>query len=610
MSRNRLRIFRWRAVGPLLLVLLLLLVLWLIFGDTLVRKEAEASLTESLGTEVDIARLAIRETDAAVDLGGLAIADPRDPRRNLVEAGAITVAVDPVPLTEKKLVINDLRLSGLRFLTQRKTPARPADPNSPAGRLLRETEEWAREKFQFPSLALKRVDTLKTLALNPEQLGTVKAAQALLGRADSTRTDFEQRLTGLALGPLVDSSTALVNRLAKTDPKTLGIAGVKDAVAQVQQAVDRVKQARGRLQALEGAARGSLGALQQGLADVDAARQRDYAFARGLLQLPGLDAPQIGGALFGPQSVDYFQRALYYARLTQRYVPPGLQPWNRPGPKRTRMDGTDVEFPREHEYPRFLLRQGTLDLALGAEGQHAVAGTVANLTSQPALLGRPATVALSGKVGGEHPLGIDLSGYSRHFGRTPLDSVAVRVSGVELPAFPFPGLPFGVSPGRSAVGFSFSLAGDRLAGSWEVTSDQVRWARDTSALASASLVENTVWRVVSGLSSLQVRADLGGTIANPTLRIRSNLDDAIAGRLRSLVGEEVAKAEARARAAVDQLVDQQVTAVRGRVGAFETQALARLPVERSRLDGVQQQLESQLKRLAGSAAGGIKLPKL
>jgi len=39
------------------------------------------------------------------------------------------------------------------------------------------------------------------------------------------------------------------------------------------------------------------------------ARQRDYAIARGLLKLPGLDAPDIGAALFGSAAVDRFQRA-------------------------------------------------------------------------------------------------------------------------------------------------------------------------------------------------------------------------------------------------------------------------------------------------------------
>lgn len=608
--KRAIKIFRWRAVGPLLLFGLLLIVLYLVFAERIARIETEDTLSEALGTEVDLESFRIREQDAAVDLGGLAIADPRDPSRNLLEAGTITVDLDPAPLAEKKIVIDELRLSGLRFLTTRKTRARPADPNSPAGKLLRETEQWARDKFNFPKLALARIDSARSLVLNPEQLASVKAAKALVGQVDSTRIAFEASLTGLQLKPLVDSSSALVTRLAQSDPRQLGIAGAKSAITDVRQAIDRIKTAKTRLSDLETTAKASFGVLQQGLQAVDAARQQDYAFAKGLLQLPSFDAPNIGASLFGTQSTDYFQQALYYAQIVQRYVPPGLQPWNRPGPKRLRRAGTSVEFPKEKSYPRFLLRKGDIDLATGAATQHEFRATFGGITSQPELYGRPATLTGSGRLAGEHPVGIDLALMSRHFGKAPKDSLVAGVEGVSLPAIQLPGLPFAVHPGLSNVAFAFSLAGDRIAGSWDVSSNQASWTGDSTHLAAASLVENTVWRVVSGLTQLRVHAELGGTVSSPTLKVSSNLDDALAARLRGLLGEELAKGEKKARDAVDKLVNQQIASLQGKVNDLQTQALQRLPIEKGQLDDVQKKLETELKRLAGSAAGGLKLPKL
>jgi uncharacterized protein (TIGR03545 family) len=610
MSRKRFKLFRWRAVGPLLLFLVLLVVLWILFADRIVRRETEANLSAILGTQVDIGSLRIREADAAVDMGGLAIAHPGDPNRNLLEAGSITLDLDPLPLAEKKIIVEEVKLSGLRFFTSRATPARPADPNSPAGKLLQETGRWATDKFQLPKLVLARVDTLKDLVLNPGQLGTVQAAAGLAGKADSTRDHLERTLARLEIGPMVDSSAALADRLAKADPKKLGLAGARDAVASAQRAIDGLKQARSRLQELETTTKASMASLARGLSDVDAARQRDYAFARGLLALPSLDAPNIGAALFGTQSLDYFQRALFYARVAEKYVPPGLQPWNRPGPKRTRMDGTTVEFPKEREYPRFLVKKGDIDLAVGEGARHEFAASFAGITSQPALYGRPATLDASGRLGGDRPVSVSISALSRHFGASPKDSLAARVSGVHLPAISVPELPFVVNPGRSTVGLAFSLAGDRLRGTWEVASDEAAWTTDTTRAGQASLVETTVWEVVRGLSQLRIRADLGGTLESPTLKVGSNLDDAIAARLRGLAGEALAKGEAKAREAVDRLVAPQVTALQGKMNTLQEQVVDRLPVERGRLDDIQKKLEREVKRLAGSAAGGLRLPKL
>jgi len=73
-----------------------------------------------------------------------------------------------------------------------------------------------------------------------------------------------------------------------------------------------------------------------------------------------------------------------------------------------------------------------------------------------------------------------------------------------------------------------------------------------------------------------------GTIKAPKLSVRSNLDDAIVQRLKAVVGEEVAKAEALARAKVDGIVTEQVEA----------------------------DLQAEFKRLTGGLAPEIGLPKI
>jgi uncharacterized protein (TIGR03545 family) len=610
MTGARFKLFRWRAIGPLLLFFLLLVVLWAVFADTVARRQAEATLSEMLGTQVDIGRLTIRETETAVQVDRLAIADPRDPRRNLLEAGSVVIDLDPVPLTEKKLVIDRLSLQGLEFLTARKTPARPADPNSPAARLLSQTGNWAREKFQLPSLVMGRLDSARSLALDPGQLGTIKAAETLAGRVDSTRQALEESLGQLEVQGLVDSSAALVAQLSALDPRKLGVAGVQRTVTSVRQSMDRLRRAESRLKDLEQSARGSLDVLRQGLQEVDAARQRDYALARSLLQLPGLDAPEVSAALFGAPSLSYFETALGYARILERYVPPGLQPWKRPGPTRTRRDGTTVEFPQLAEYPRFLLKQGDVDLTVGGPVPGTLRATAGGITSQPALVGVPATVGIAGALGAERQVGVQVAGMARHFGSDPKDSLAARLTGVSLPTIRFPNLPFGVNPGPSTLSASFSLAGDRLQGSWEVVSTRATWLADSARLKNASPVEEIIWRVLSGLTTLRVRAELGGSVEHPTLAIRSNLDEAIAGELRALVGAEVAKAERKARQAVDQLVAEQADAVQLRMAGLTAQVTERLPLERGQLDAAHQRLEAEVRRLTRGAAGGLTLPKL
>jgi uncharacterized protein (TIGR03545 family) len=607
----RLRIFRWRAVGPLLFFFAVLVVLWLLLADRIARRQSEAALSDLLGTQVDIRRLRIREAEAAVDIGGLAIADPRDSTRNLIEAADITLDLDPVALAEKKLVIDQVSLLGLDFLTRRATPARRVSADGPTARLIRQSDDWVRDKFNIPSLALGRLDTLKQLVLKPEDLGTIKAVTGLAGRLDSIAGGVRQSLDRIAAATLADSAAALADHLASLNPKQTSPQEIRNLVQGVDQFRRSLKGAGAELKTVEATVQGAAGALAGSLAEVNAARERDYAFARGLLRLPSLDAPQFGAAVFGPVSLASFQRALVFAQVAQRYVPPGLQPWNRPGPKRARLAGSDVEFPRERSYPRFLLRQGEISVGQGDKAEYPFSASFGGITTQPALYGRPATLTASGRIGGrDGPLGVDLGLYSFHAGGTPRDSVTLRLTDLELPAIELAGVPFSLEPGRGTMGFAFTMSGDRIAGSWRLRAPNARWSADTAQLRGERTPEGLLWRVVRGLTDLQVRADLGGTLTSPTLAVHSNLDDAVAGSLKTLFGEELARAEAKAREAVDRLVAPQVAAVRAKYDAFTSDVAKRIPLEQGQLQAADARLAKEIKRLTTGALGGISIPKL
>lgn len=605
----RLRIFRWKAIGPLLLLLLVIGILVVLFAEPVARDTTEEVSTELLGTQVDVGRLDLLPRQASVDLGALQVADPFEPRRNLVEADRIVLKLNPEALAEKKLVVERFALQGMRFGTTRKTPARPVSGDGFAPQALRAVRAWG-QQFDVPILQLTPIDTLKQLVLNPAQLGTVQAAQGLLARTDSTREALEQGFKAVDVRGTVDSARALADRLSKTDARTLGLDGTRQAIQSVQQSLKQLDASRKQIDGLQRNVTQGVKSLGTGVTNLDEARKRDYAFARSLLKLPSFSAPDIGSAFFGKVSIDRFQQALYWAELARHYMPPGLLPREDAGPKRFRASGTTVRFPKEHEWPSFLLELGQVDFTIG-DGllKGAYAATVQGVTSSPALYGRPMTVTAKRNAPGSAIAGLDIGAVVDHRTAGVRDSVSARLRGVKLPSFAIPKLPFRIVPGTGAANLDFALRGDRLLGRWSIGSDQVAWALD-SAGGPRSDLEQLVWRVVSGLKQLDVKAQVSGTIKAPKLSVRSNLDDAIAQRLKAVVGEEVAKAEAMARAKVDSLVADKVEPVKQRVAAVQADATKRVADERTRLDTVEADLQAELKRLTGGLAPGIKLPKI
>ncbi|HKT61375.1 MAG TPA: TIGR03545 family protein [Gemmatimonadales bacterium] len=604
----RVKIFRWKAIGPLLGLLVLLGILLWLFAEPIARQTTEEASTELLGTEVNVGRLDLLPRQASVDLGALQVADPFEPRRNLIEADRIVLKLNPEALTEKKLVVERLALQGMRFGTARKRPARPVKGGGFAPQALRAVREWG-QRFDVPLLQLTPIDTIKSLVLNPTQLGTVQAAQGLLARTDSTRQALDRAFQTLDVKGTVDSAHALAQRLASTDPRALGIDGTRQAIQSVQQTLKRLDQARQQVSALQRNVASGVQLLGAGVQGLDEARKRDYAFARSLLKLPSISSPDIGSAFFGKVSIDRFQQALYWAELARHYMPPGLLPRQDPGPQRLRASGTTVRFPKERAWPSFLLQVGQVDFSIDAGLlKGAYAATVQGVTSAPALYGKPMVVSARRDAPGSAIAGLDVGAIVDHRTSNVRDSVAARLRGVQLPAFDIPGLPFRLAPGTGSANLAFMLRGDQLAGRWAIGTNQVSWSLDSAG--TRSNLEQIVWRIVSGLKQLDVSAQLGGTVKAPTLSVRSNLDDAVADRLKAVVGEEVAKAEAMARAKVDSLVNDKVQPVKQRIASLQADATGRVGDQQAQLDKVQAELEAQLKRLTAGVAPGIKLPKI
>ncbi|NUQ21342.1 MAG: hypothetical protein HOQ09_10325, partial [Gemmatimonadaceae bacterium] len=370
--------------------------------------------------------------------------------------------------------------------------------------------------------------------------------------------------------------------------------------------------AKKRVESLARDAKASTVVLSAELQALDSARREDYAFARSLMKVPSIEGPDLGGALFGDVSIDRFQKIMYWAEMAQKYVPPGLLPREQPGPKRLRMAGSTIAFPRAREYPDFLLRRGDIDLGVG--GRNAASGkyvvSVTNVTTMPALVREPTRFTLTRRSTAGIVAAVDAAGVLDHVGGRIRDSLAVDASGVTLPSFPLPGLPMRATLGQGTSRIDVLRAGDRVAARWTIRAPGVTWQR-TDSIAMGAGVKNTMEalavRVIEGVNDLEIVADLTGPIAKPALAVRSNLDRILADRMRAVAGEEIAKAESKVRAQVDRIVDEKTAPLRAKADSLRAQGEQLVADARTRLDEEKKKLDERLKALL-PGGGLIKLP--
>jgi uncharacterized protein (TIGR03545 family) len=609
-ARKRTRIFRWQGIIPLVVGLALLYFGWALFGERTIRDTITEAGTKALGTQLDIAELKVRTFASTVELRGIALADPFDRTRNLFEVALVRLELEPRPLLEKKLVIRRLSVADVRTGTRRDRPASAVTGPGFAPRALAEVQRFA-QQFNVPLLSLTPFDTLRALALDPTKLKAVQAALSLAGNADSVKHSIDSAYAALRLQETVDSSAALVARLQNTNVRSLGIDGARRAVADLRRAASRVDSAKARVQGVVTVARRGVDSLQAGLRAIDDARRDDYAFARGLLQLPSFDAPDIGSALFGKVTIDKFQQAVYWTTLARQYAPPGLLPKESPGPKRMRRAGTTVHFASVKSTPRFLLRRADVNVTVGggaASGAYTFAAS--DVTTDPAILGKPALFAIRRVAKGSDVDSLRIVGSLDHTTARPREIVNAQAAGVNLPSVALPALPYSMDPGRGTSEMRFVFDGEQLSGRWVVRSTNLTWKQDSSRARKLNTLETLVARVLTGVHQLDMTADISGTLKTPHLAVKSNLDRQIADRLRAVAGEQIAVAQAKVRAQVDKVVEEKSAPVKARIAELRTESERRVADARTRLDEEKRKLDERLKALSGGIIGLPKLPGL
>ncbi len=597
---GRPRLFRWRGVFALIFGAALVVAAWMLFGDLILKSTISEAATKSLGAQVDIGSLHLSLTGTSLDLRDVTVAHPFDPTRNVIEIRRVRVKLEGRPLLEKKIVISEITIDSVRGLTRRKTRARPVVAGGFLPGAMREADKWSAQ-FKLPLLSLTPIDTIRSLILDPGQLQTVQRAKALATRADSLKDVTTARFKALRLTQTADSAQALLARLNGQTPRTLGIIGTRNAVADVRRFAARVDSTRRTLDAMRVSMRADVDSLVASAASLDESRQADYAFARGLLKLPTFDAPNIGPALFGQVSIDAFQRAMYWVMLAREYAPPGILPREQAGPKRLRRSGTTIHFVKPQSLPRFHLRRAalnlTLDSAAGAmRGVYAL--RIADVTTDPAIVGRPTAFSLTRASGGAAVESLLVVGSLDHTKARQTETIVVRAAGVTLPMFAVPAVPLRLDLGKGTSSLRFNVAGDAVTGTWTVASPHPTWHPDSARRRPMNTLEGLVTRVLTGVQTVEVAADIRGTTKAPTLLVRSNLDRAVADNIKRVAGEEISKAEAKVRRQVDAFVDKETAPVKAKIAETRAEVDQRIAEATAKMDKAKADLAARLKELS------------
>ena len=593
-------------------LMLLVAFAWWLYADRLVERSVEATGESIVGARVELESADFQPLAGSIRLTGLQVANPDAPMSNLMEAGEIVVDLMLGPMLAKKVVVQDLVVTGVRFNTPRETSGALENPAPESGQLWRQVNSWAHQ-IEIPEFSLESLTgAVRTEAISADSLRTVQFARETVSRVDSLRATWEARITSLDPRPRIDSVRAVVARVEAFRPSPLNALQIPDLLRDARSTLSGVTSLQQEVTSLDDEIRAGIGSLDLNADRLAELRAEDLAYARGLLDIPSLEAPSISPALFGGTALTWLKPVMYWAHTAERFIPPGLDPRNRPGPQRARAEGTTVEFPGGAEWPAFLVQQGEVGLEIGGTGIAAGAYTalVSNLSSSPSLVGAPVEINVGRQEGAQGPSGLSLSAVLDHTTDVLRDSVGLSLDGVSLPEIDIGALGGRLNLGAGASTFAFRRVGDQIAAQLNWSSPDLELIRATAASATPPAIGSADWvrelllTTIEGVGRVELGMALEGDLNNPSLSVTSNLGEAISESLRRELGQQIEAAEARLREEVDSRIQPPVADARSRVDGVRTGVADRVAAERAEIEELRARLEARVEEL-GSAVPGL-----
>lgn len=580
----------WVKKGPVLGTLGAVLLLWafvFFFFDTVLKRGLIAGGQAATGAKVEIGSVRSKWLKGTLEIKGIAVADREAPMKNLVELSRVAFQLDVSAALRGKGVVREAALEGLRLGTARKTSGairNPPPPSALSAAIQRQIAPAASKAIEVKSNAVAEVDAAKLQGLKK------------LDEAKAKAKEIEDRWKGKA------AEAKAIEKEAKDIADSLKSIGGSDLLKKAAAAADaqkRIKALIARVDSQKAEAQKDIAEAQSLMKEADELRKQDLNGLLAAAGLPTLDSQDLARRLLGAQTASRLTTAMKWMRLAREKAAARKAANPPPPPRRA---GVNVEFPRAHTYPQYLLENakisGTLDGMMG--GALDLKGVLDGVTSNPKLYGKPATLTLAGKsVSGP---AVTLAGRLDQ----QKDPVGVTVD--------FSGSGFslaGTSLGDGEVGGALTAGTAKLKGRLSSAGDE--WTGEVLVEASGVVLEpkvalgGTAGALVSdalrSLTGFNVRIGISGREDDLKLAFSSNAGEVVAAAMRKAVSGQLEAQKKVLEGKLAALYGDKTKDARASVDGLAGKLLGPLDAQKGALN-------KQLQDSIGKALGGRGLDKL
>lgn len=557
---------RTGAVIPSVILIALVAVYFSFFFDANLRSALEYVGTQVNGAEVDIGSVRTSLLHASIAFNHIQITDKNKPERDIIEIGQIRFKLLWDALLRAKLVVDDSAVLGIDALVPRahRGYVVPPPPPSQKGSGLLEAaqnEVLNQTKAQYKNNVLgdvasilNGVDSKQQLKNIQAQLKSEKKIEELQKELKDKQAQWDERIKQLPQQKDIKAYEAQIKALNFDTRNPLEFA------KNLKKANDLVKQAREKIKLVEDSQKQlnqDLKTFSQAPNDIQQLVQEDLKDLQKRFKIPNIDAKDFSTQLFMGMIEQRLVSFRKYMAVIRKYMPPKKTKAEKQAIAKeqltphARAKGTTFQFPVTTGYPLFWLKFAAISSKLGQSPYSGnIKGELKNVTSDPAYIGKPATLHVAGDFPKQGISGVDALLTVDHTKAEAKESLKMAIASFPVTDQKFsdsPDVQFGLSEAAGSSQIDGEFVDNRL--NLKINSQFKKLKYNIKA--KSALVQNILESVVKGIPTITMNAMVDGSWNHLGVHINSNLGKELSDGFKKQVQVKIDEARAQLQKAID-----------------------------------------------------------
>lgn len=580
---------RWPGLIAFLVVVLLVVCVWLLVVDSVIKRTIRTAGTKLVGATVDLETADLSLFPVGLTLTGLQVTNPDAPMTNAIQVDRIAFLMDAPNLLRRKVIIEEMAVEGVRLNTPRKTSGAVA-PQETAPSVPRKASGTP---FALPSLTVPDVREI----LAKEALPSLKSIESLRADIQDQKERWQKQLAELpGKAKLEDYKRRLDTAKSAGRGGLAGIVGGAGELMAVQKDIrsdlDRIMTAKKNFEDTQAS-------LRKRVEEAARAPQEELRRLQDKYSLSPQALTNLGGVLLGGTVAEWTATSLRWYEKLKPFLERKTERKNEVEVvKPLRGKGVDVRFKEHAPLPDFLVRTANVGLETQAG---AVTGRVRNMTPDQDILGVPLTFGFSGeKLKGLRSVKLD--GELNHVDHSkPRDMAHLSASGYRIKDLSLSenkDLPLALKEALGDLKLRTELRGEALDATLSAALQSVQMT--TGETGDTGPVAKALAAALPGVRGLHLEARVAGTLKEYAVHLSTDLDRVLKDAVGKQLHEQMARVEGELKAAIAEQVAKPLGDLRASLGE---------------LDGIGAELAARLNQASALGAsgketgpGGFKLP--